>query len=253
MKKNENGRILGIPVGLLLILLVIAMAYAMCGMFKPPCTKNNDRNTPVDLRDSTVILPERDDAIVEGTPGNLDTVTTDRDTVVMGLDTVIVGADIISKVRRGISNRDAKILAKLIYDAAAISGQIDYPFLLAVIEAESKFNIKAVSPAGAVGLGQLMPGTAERLAKKLGIKYNRDMLGNPAYNIKLSVHYLERLSRLFPTRMLVAAAYNGGPGGARKYRKWADGEASRETVHTETIAYVEKVMKNYTEYCKMLQ
>ena len=166
---------------------------------------------------------------------------------------IAVGSKIIKSVRTSIDSAGADNLAAIIYDESDVNGQIEYPFLLAVIAVESRFNTNAVSPAGATGLGQLMPRTAERMAKHAGVEYSKARLTEPSYNIKLSVQFLKNLYRKFGTSVLVAAAYNGGPSGARKYKKWMDGNAGQDTVHRETMAYVSKVMAKYNAYRSMLK
>ena len=187
----------------------------------------------------------------------VDTVQATVDTVSVQVksreDKISIGTDIITKARRRINRKHAEHLANILYDATEDNETIDYAFLLAVIESESKFNKDIVSPAGAVGLGQLMPRTAESLAKKSGMTYDVSMLTDPGYNVRLSVQYLMKLFKMFQNKTLVAAAYNGGPGGARKYKRWIEGDAERSSVHKETLSYVDKVMTRYNSYRAMLQ
>ena len=166
---------------------------------------------------------------------------------------IAVGSQIIKSVRTSLDSDYAEKLAMIIYDESDVNSQIEYPFLLAVIAVESRFNTNAISPAGATGLGQLMPRTAERMAKHAGLEYSKSRLTEPLYNIKLSVQFLKNLYRKFGNSVLVAAAYNGGPVGARKYKKWMDGEAERDSVHKETVAYVSKVMEKYNAYRLLLK
>ncbi len=166
---------------------------------------------------------------------------------------IATGANIILKARRGLDLKQAAYLASIMYDESEFNSTVEYPFLLALVESESKFNTDAVSPAGAIGLGQLMPKTAEAMARHAGMKFNQNLLTDPRYNIKLSVQYLSRLAKQFQSNVLIAAAYNGGPGGANKYRQWIEGEIGKEEVHAETVAYVETVMQRYYQYRSMLQ
>lgn len=163
-----------------------------------------------------------------------------------------IGASIIREENRRIPYADAKRLARAILEGS--TGAVNYPLLLAMISTESRFNVGAVSPAGATGLGQLMPRTARYIAKKAGMAYSPDSIFDPAYNIRLSVKYLERLmGRHNGDIRLVAASYNGGPGGACRYRGWLEGRLDRKMVPAETLKYVERVMAKYEAYAARLR
>lgn len=166
---------------------------------------------------------------------------------------IAVGARIISNARKDFSMRQAANMSRLIFDESEFNNTVEFAFLLALIESESRFSPLAVSPAGAIGLGQLMPATAEKMARHSGMQYDTKLLTDPKYNLKLSVQYLSRLGKQFQNNVLVAAAYNGGPGGAQKYQRWIEGELPKDSVHKETVAYVETVMQRYYTYRGMLQ
>src|SRR5690606_41591409 len=93
------------------------------------------------------------------------------------------------------------------------------PFRLGLVRQESAFDVSAVRPAGARGLMQLMPGTAEIVARRLGLPYHLDRLtSDPYYNITLGRDYLERmLERYRGFLPLALAAYNAGPGRADQW------------------------------------
>lgn len=168
-------------------------------------------------------------------------------------DSVSVGASIIKSFRKNLDSAKVTELASVIYEASKLNNQIEYPFLLAIVAAESRFNSNAVSPAGAIGLGQLMPSTAERMAKQLNMPYDKSNLYVPTYNMKLSVQYLTRLFKRFDDIMMVTAAYNGGIGGAINYKKWVENELASDSVSKETIAYVGRVMDRYAKYSSMMK
>lgn len=90
-----------------------------------------------------------------------------------------------------------------------------------VIQAESSGDPTAVSPKGAKGLMQLMPGTAEEMAKELGIPYSEERLtADPNYNMALGNAYLNKmLGRYGGNSTLAVAAYNAGPGSVDKWIK----------------------------------
>lgn len=128
----------------------------------------------------------------------------------------------------------------------------------AVTRQESLFNPNAVSPAGARGLMQLMPGTAQETAKRLGIPYARERLHEEGYNIQLGASYLQRMISYFNgSHVLAVAAYNAGPGNVNK---WLNrfGDPRQQTVDvidwieqipfSETRNYVQRVLENAVIY-----
>ena len=98
---------------------------------------------------------------------------------------------------------------------------------LRMIGAESSWNQGAMSPKGATGLGQLMPGTAA----ELGVDPT-----DPYQNIEGSARYLAQQYGDFGTWPLALAAYNAGPGAVRKY--------GGIPPFAETQAYVPKILGN---------
>jgi soluble lytic murein transglycosylase-like protein len=121
----------------------------------------------------------------------------------------------------------------LVVDA---SKEHEVPFWLisAVIHAESFYNPKAISSAGAVGLMQLMPGTA----KNYGV-YDRQ---DPRQNIEGGVRYLKDLITMFEGNLeLALAAYNAGENAVIKY-------GYRIPPYKETQLYVRKVSELSQKY-----
>jgi soluble lytic murein transglycosylase-like protein len=98
-----------------------------------------------------------------------------------------------------------------------------------VIQVESNYNPFAVSPKGAQGLMQLMPGTAQRF----GVTDSFD----PKQNIEAGVRYLKFLQDTFQDDRLAIAAYNAGEKAVAKYKDVPP--------YPETVSYVAKVGKKY--------
>ena len=97
-----------------------------------------------------------------------------------------------------------------------------------VIQVESNYNPFAVSPKGAQGLMQLMPGTARRF----GVTDSFD----PKQNIEAGVRYLKLLQDTFQDDRLAIAAYNAGEKAVAKYKDVPP--------YAETMSYVTKVGKS---------
>ena len=118
--------------------------------------------------------------------------------------------------------------------AAAKETSVDPALIHAVIAVESGYNPSARSSAGAVGLMQLMPGTA----KRYGVKDRLD----PAQNIRGGARYLRDLQVMFDDNLqLVLAAYNAGEQAVVKY-------GNRVPPYRETAAYVPKVLQLYRKF-----
>ncbi len=123
-------------------------------------------------------------------------------------------------------------LSSMIAEAAR-AANLDSALLMAVIDVESGGNPQAVSPKGATGLMQLMPGT--------GARHGASDLFDPRQNIAAGARYLKQLMRQFGDLQLVLAAYNAGEGAVQKY-------GGQIPPYAETISYVPKVIARYKRY-----
>ena len=93
------------------------------------------------------------------------------------------------------------------------NGDVDPAVALGIIRQESSFDIGAVSPSGARGLMQLMPFTAQAVAKQVGVATSLvSLTSDPLHNMRLGTAYLrEMLDRFDGSLPLAVAAYNAGP------------------------------------------
>jgi len=110
--------------------------------------------------------------------------------------------------------------------------RLDADLVHAVVMMESAYDPRAVSSKGAVGLMQLMPGTASR--------YGVDDRENPTQNLNGGVRYLRDLLLQFRSVSLALAAYNAGEGAVMRYGR-------KIPPYPETQRYVWKVLSHYRE------
>ena len=131
------------------------------------------------------------------------------------------------------------------------------PFLVAaVIKHESKFEPRARSDGGALGLMQLMPATAEWIARQLGEPFTEEYLYDPALNIRYGVWYLAELEREFGDNDILAlAAYNAGRGNVRDWMErfhWTQQFDEIEAIpYPETRFYVRRVLEDREQYKRL--
>jgi soluble lytic murein transglycosylase-like protein/Tfp pilus assembly protein PilF len=128
----------------------------------------------------------------------------------------------------------------------------DSLLVVALMRQESLFDPDARSPAGARGLMQLLPETAERIAREIGRPSVGDLY-EPQTNVALGVAYLDRLVRRYGGDTLKAiAAYNGGENAVAKWEgRFGDLEPDEfveSITYRETREYVKKVLANYRRY-----
>jgi len=107
------------------------------------------------------------------------------------------------------------------------------------------------SPAGAIGIAQIMPDTAPEAAKLAGLSFDENRLrDDPAYNAALGTAYLQKQLQTYGGDLNKAlAAYNGGPGRLDAAIKAAEQDGSDWLSHmpTETQNYVTKISKEYAD------
>ena len=138
-------------------------------------------------------------------------------------------------------------------------GNAEAPLVLAVTRQESGFDVGAVSSVGARGMMQLMPATAQRMAKTLSLPYSAPLLTEDrVYNMRLGRAYLdEMLSEFSGSYVLAIAAYNAGPARVNQWiAQFGDPRAKNADVIdwiesipiSETRNYVQRVLENLQIY-----
>jgi Zn-finger nucleic acid-binding protein len=134
-----------------------------------------------------------------------------------------------SKKERGWTTGNARIDGLIKHNGAKFG--VDPYLIFCVMKQESHFNARALSPKGARGLMQLMPGTSARF----GVRKPSD----PAQNIAGGTRYLKQLMGQFDSRIdLVLASYNAGEGAVLKFGR-------RVPPYRETRDYVKRISYRY--------
>ncbi len=158
------------------------------------------------------------------------------------------------------SPNDARVLRAIFpwpnrstVEAEAAEFGVDPLLLVAIVRQESVFDAEALSPAGARGLAQLLPGTAAITARGLDVTFYPDWITVPDLNLHLGAAHLQELLRRFGERVEVAvAAYNAGPVPAARWlgRPGAsDPDQFIELIpYQETRGYVRSVLRNRALY-----
>ncbi|WP_233996095.1 lytic transglycosylase domain-containing protein [Erythrobacter sp. HL-111] len=120
----------------------------------------------------------------------------------------------------------------------------DWTMVHAISRQESEFDRTRVSHAGARGVMQLMPGTAREQAGKLGVQYmSANLIGDPAYNIRLGDAYFARMMDYYGGAYpLAIGAYNAGPG---RVNQWLRMNGDPRNGEIDWVTWVEKIPSNF--------
>lgn len=183
----------------------------------------------------------------------------------------------VAQLARDLGRRD---LGVIVGQAAAARGFLDFQHIAfplipvppgheskwtaihAISRQESQFAQNAMSHAGARGLMQLMPATANEQAGKLGMSYSTQaLIDDASYNIMLGSGYFQRMLDYYGGSWpLAVAAYNAGPGNVNKFLR-ANGDPRNGGVDwidwieriplSETRNYVQRVLENAVVYDAM--
>ena len=136
----------------------------------------------------------------------------------------------------------------------APAARVPVDLVQALMREESALDPRAVSPAGAVGLTQLMVPTAQEVARRLRLgRVGRSDLTGASLNIRLGARYLGDLIRRFDGSVALAlAAYNAGGGAVSRWLDQRRGleidEFVEEIPVEETRGYVKRVLRSYAAY-----
>ncbi|MFN3661171.1 lytic transglycosylase domain-containing protein [Yoonia sp.] len=137
-----------------------------------------------------------------------------------------------------------------IHDLAQMDLPVDPALALSIARRESEFNIGIGSPAGALGLMQVMPATAEEVATRLNLPYSRARLTSDwQYNATLGAEYLSYLQDMFgPSPVMIAAGYNAGPS---RPRTWMSERGDPRLREMDVIDWIEHIpfveTRNYVQ------
>jgi soluble lytic murein transglycosylase len=149
-----------------------------------------------------------------------------------------------------------KALYPLPYEAAlrreAAKNDFDPMFAAGLIRQESTFQADAVSRKDAIGLMQVLPKTGKLLAKQLKVRYTKNKLFEPDFNIAVGMVYIANLVRQTGAPEYAAAAYNAGEDRIASWKAERNYEEIPELVEsipfTETRDYVQIVLRNSAVY-----
>lgn len=155
--------------------------------------------------------------------------------LVAGLGLIAAVAGVLAYLQATKPGPYARLLYPLRYeqiiDGHARNYELDEALLAAVIYQESKFEARAESDSGAIGLMQLLPETARGIAARTGgSRFRVADLYDPEINVRYGSWYLRHLLDKYADLELALAAYNGG-----------QGNVDRGIRYAETDAYVERV------------
>ncbi len=158
------------------------------------------------------------------------------------------------KIAQEAQNKHGVILTGFLYPTLESKmgdvRETEWALAHAIMRQESRFDQQAISPAGARGLMQLMPGTAKETARKIGINHQNDWLTTrPDYNIRLGSRYIsDMVNRYGGEYAMAAAAYNAGPG---RVSQWINENGDPRSSQRDMIDWIEEIpiyeTRNYVQ------
>jgi soluble lytic murein transglycosylase len=172
-------------------------------------------------------------ALVQAQKGKIDSLRDQN----QRLQTVMLLRDFLENERIRLPQEMVNDIAGSIH-MASVRYSLPPEMILAVIRIESAFDINALSNKGAVGLMQILPSTAQEIARDLRMEWSgEDLLRNPQANIEMGAYYLTKMISQFNDLSVALAAYNNGPGRIARLN-----EAKADL----PMDYAEKVLSHYT-------
>jgi soluble lytic murein transglycosylase len=166
---------------------------------------------------------------------------------------VALGAVIVSRIQHVSGNGGLPLSDASVIREQAAEKHLDPALIAGVIYAETKFEPRT-SSAGALGLMQLLPATADYIAHLSGgVRFSTSDLATPRINVAYGSWYLRYLLDHYEgNEMLAVAAYNGGLANVdawvAKAREQGKSLRVAEIPFPETQAYVQRVMRAQAEY-----
>lgn len=159
---------------------------------------------------------------------------------------------IVDRFNPKMSSPEKYEIANEIYEMSLKYTNLDIDLICATITQESgkTWNPQVVSPAGALGLMQVMPATGMYVAQYESITWTsaEQVLFNPIYNIRIGCRYLSSLIDFFDDTEAALAAYNGGE---RRASLWVKKDKANGILWDETQNYYPSVLKFAEEYRMM--
>lgn len=189
------------------------------------------------------------------------------------VNAVQIYGNISRGLRKSLPSGMEKILFPVRYkeDISVLAEKLDLDpfFVISLIRQESLFNPKAYSPAGAIGLMQMLRTTARLEARRLSKSYvenkkeKRSLLNKTRSkwklfdkdtNLKLGIHHLHSLLKEHGSSVFTLSAYNAGPGRLKIWRNKFDTDDlllfTEKIPYKETRGYVKLILRNYFYYKK---
>ena len=162
--------------------------------------------------------------------------------------------DFIKKTNKNLEYDTSFLYAEEIVKTSNRYNKVDPLLLTSIIHQESRFNAHAESPAGALGLGQIMQETSHWILEKWNVPYSDSTVYDYKMNIRMMCWYIEWLFTVPKTTQgkleYVLAWYNGGAKNAYRYYLLNKKQTKEELIEIkkipkETLNYVSEVIKKY--------